>query len=357
MFCKYCGTKLADTASFCYKCGKPTGRSNSQPPQAEQPVRQAPVEPPKAPEPPKREEPVRQAPVEPPKAPEPPKREEPVWQDPVEPMESQPEERKPRRSGGYIALVVVLCVLVIGAVVALVMAMTSLKPSSTPEAQATPSPSATMEPQLSESVPPEEDDQSLQTPGQNQSGYPLQLDMDKLLTARIEGITFREAWDQGRLQEWMNLYVNGSSDSGSSYEAYWYDENLHEWTYYGFTYSQAAAAGWGDIWLELLGNQDGDDPATATEGYLLPTDSRYIDKSELAPFTKEEVILIRNEIYARYGYQFSSQELQDYFNRQSWYVPVEGLNASTFDTSVFNAYEQANLETILAYEREMGWRA
>nr|WP_300271062.1 YARHG domain-containing protein [uncultured Flavonifractor sp.] len=46
-----------------------------------------------------------------------------------------------------------------------------------------------------------------------------------------------------------------------------------------------------------------------------------------------------------------------YFNRQSWYVPVEGLNASTFDTSVFNAYEQANLETILAYEREMGWRA
>ena len=337
MFCKYCGTKLADTASFCYKCGKPTGRSNSQPPQAEQPVRQAPVEPPKAPEPPKREE--------------------PVWQDPVEPMESQPEERKPRRSGGYIALVVVLCVLVIGAVVALVMAMTSLKPSSTPEAQATPSPSATMEPQLSESVPPEEDDQSLQTPGQNQSGYPLQLDMDKLLTARIEGITFREAWDQGRLQEWMNLYVNGSSDSGSSYEAYWYDENLHEWTYYCFTYSQAAAAGWGDIWLELLGNQDGDDPATATEGYLLPTDSRYIDKSELAPFTKEEVILIRNEIYARYGYQFSSQELQDYFNRQSWYVPVEGLNASTFDTSVFNAYEQANLETILAYEREMGWRA
>ena len=38
-------------------------------------------------------------------------------------------------------------------------------------------------------------------------------------------------------------------------------------------------------------------------------------------------------------------------------MPVDGLNASTFDTSVFNAYEQANLETILAYEREMGWRA
>lgn len=333
MFCKHCGTKLADTAAFCYKCGKPTGPADSQPSQAAQPAPQAPVEPPK---PPRREEPVRQA--------------------PVEPMEQKPQQRKPRRSGGYIALVVVLCVLVIGGVVALVMAMTSTKPAATPEVQATPTPSATLEPQPSESVPPEEDDQPLPSPDQNQSGYPLRLDMDELLTARIEGATFREAWEQGWLADWMNLYVSGNSGSSSSYEAYWYDENLHEWTYYGFTYSQAAAAGWGDIWLDLLGNQHDDDPGSATEGYLLPTDSRYIDKSDLAPFTKEEVSLIRNEIYARYGYQFSSQEIQDYFNRQNWYVPVDGLNASTFDTSVFNAYEQANLDTILAYEREMGWR-
>ena len=154
----------------------------------------------------------------------------------------------------------------------------------------------------------------------------------------------------------MNLYVNGSSDGSSTYEAYWYDDGLREWTYYGITYSQAASAGWGDIWLELLGSRDDDDPDTMDGDYLLPTDSQYIDKSDLAPFTKEEVSLIRNEIYARYGYQFSSQEIQDYFDRQNWYTPVEGLNASTFDTSVFNAYEQANLETILAYEREMGWR-
>ena len=330
MFCKYCGAKLADTAAFCYKCGKPTGRPDGPPPQGEQPVRRPPVEPPKAPEPPKREEPVRKAPAEP-----------------------QPEERKPRRSGGYIALAVVLCVLVVGAAVVLVMAMTSIRPAAKPEAQASPSPSAAMESQPPASVPPEEEDQSAQTPGQNQSGYPARLDMDQMLTSRIQGATFREAWEQGWLDEWMNHYVNGDP----SYEAYWYDESLHEWTYYGFTYSQAAAAGWGDIWLDLLGNnQDGDDPATATEDYLLPTDSRYIDRSDLVPFTREEVSLIRNEIYARYGYQFSSREIQDYFNRQSWYVPVEGLNASTFDTGVFNAYEQANLETILAYEREMGWR-
>ena len=249
----------------------------------------------------------------------------------------------------------ILCVLVIGAIVVLVMAMGILKPTSS-DAEASPSPSDVMETQPLESEPPEEDGKPTQTPDQEQSSYPIQLDMDQLLTSRINGTTFREAWEQGWLDEWMNLYINGSSDGSSPYEAYWYDEGLHEWTYYGITYSQAASAGWGDIWLELLGSRDDDDPDTMDGDYLLPTDSQYIDKSDLAPFTKEEVSLIRNEIYARYGYQFSSQEIQDYFDRQNWYTPVEGLNASTFDTSVFNAYEQANLETILAYEREMGWR-
>ena len=331
MFCKYCGAELADTAAFCNKCGKPTTKPENRPPQPAQPAPQAPVEPPR---------------YEPPKGP------------PRQPSVEMagPEQEPPRRKGGYIALAVILCVLVIGAIVVLVMAMGILKPTSS-DAEASPSPSDVMETQPIESEPPEEDGKPTQTPDQEQSSYPIQLDMDQLLTSRINGTTFREAWEQGWLDEWMNLYVNGSSDGSSPYEAYWYDDGLREWTYYGITYSQAASAGWGDIWLELLGSRDDDDPDTMDGDYLLPTDSQYIDKSDLAPFTKEEVSLIRNEIYARYGYQFSSQEIQDYFDRQNWYTPVEGLNASTFDTSVFNAYEQANLETILAYEREMGWRA
>lgn len=35
-----------------------------------------------------------------------------------------------------------------------------------------------------------------------------------------------------------------------------------------------------------------------------------------------EVILMRNEVYARYGYKFKlSQELKDHFNSQPWYTP------------------------------------
>ena len=173
MFCKYCGAELSDTAAFCYKCGKPTTKPESRPPRLRP---QAPAEQPRQ-EPPKYEQPK-----------EPPRRA------PVEPFE--PEQEPPRRKGGYIALAVILCVLVIGAIVVLVMAMGILKPTSS-DAEASPSPSDVMETQPIESEPPEEDDKPTQTPDQEQSSYPIQLDMDQLLTSRINGTTFREVWEQG----------------------------------------------------------------------------------------------------------------------------------------------------------------
>lgn len=90
--------------------------------------------------------------------------------------------------------------------------------------------------------------------------------------------------------------------------------------------------------------------------YILPTDSRYITYSDLAPFSKEEVALIRNEIYARYGCTFNNANYRAYFESQSWYYPVEGRNASNFDASMLNDYEVKNIDTIIAYEKQMGWR-
>lgn len=91
--------------------------------------------------------------------------------------------------------------------------------------------------------------------------------------------------------------------------------------------------------------------------YLLPTNTEYIGYNDLEGFTREEVMLIRNELYARHGYNFQDEKIRAYFNSQSWYEPIPGVDASTFDTAVFNGYERTNLETILAYEREMGWRS
>ena len=90
--------------------------------------------------------------------------------------------------------------------------------------------------------------------------------------------------------------------------------------------------------------------------YLFPTDSQYITNADLDNFTQQEIVLLRNEIYARHGCNFQDETIRNYFLSKSWYHPVEGLNASTFSSSLFNDYESANVDTILAYERAKGWR-
>ncbi len=103
----------------------------------------------------------------------------------------------------------------------------------------------------------------------------------------------------------------------------------------------------------LMRDEDTTADVVVTEedsGYILPdSDSCYLTESDLAGLTKEELRLARNEIYARHGYIFEDAELQAYFESQSWYHGT--VNASDFDDSVLNAYEQANLKTIQALEK------
>lgn len=118
----------------------------------------------------------------------------------------------------------------------------------------------------------------------------------------------------------------------------------------------------GEIYIdgECYTKDMADTPSTYSydsfSNYILPTDSCYITYSDLAPFSKEEVALIRNEIYARYGCTFNNANYRTYFESQSWYYPVEGRNASNFDASMLNDYEVKNIDTIIAYEKQMGWR-
>ena len=84
------------------------------------------------------------------------------------------------------------------------------------------------------------------------SDYPIQINMDDLMSANLLGDTFWSAYAGGWLGEWMFLYVHGGSDPDILYEPFWYDEQIGEWTYYGITYSQAAEAGWASIWTEML---------------------------------------------------------------------------------------------------------
>ena len=56
-------------------------------------------------------------------------------------------------------------------------------------------------------------------------------------------------------------------------------------------------------------------------GYILPTDTKKYSESELSKLDDHTLFLARNEIYARHGRKFVSQELQTYFAQKSWYKP------------------------------------
>lgn len=50
-----------------------------------------------------------------------------------------------------------------------------------------------------------------------------------------------------------------------------------------------------------------------------PTDRRLLLPGEITHYPKQELRLMRNEIFARHGYNFSSADLKEYFMGESWY--------------------------------------
>ena len=83
--------------------------------------------------------------------------------------------------------------------------------------------------------------------------------------------------------------------------------------------------------------------------YILPySDCLYYTAEDLRSLTPEELRIARNEIYARYGCIFKSEDLQEYFNSKSWYYGT--MPVSDFDDSWLNQYEKANRDLIVAIE-------
>lgn len=66
--------------------------------------------------------------------------------------------------------------------------------------------------------------------------------------------------------------------------------------------------------------------------------------------SKEELRLARNEIYARHGRIFDSEDLNSYFRQQPWYLGY--ISAEEFDESHLNEFEKENLNTIKEVEAQ-----
>lgn len=72
--------------------------------------------------------------------------------------------------------------------------------------------------------------------------------------------------------------------------------------------------------------------------FIFPdSDKKYLSEDEVRAKTADEMLLGRNEIYARHGRMFDMQELTDYFSQKPWYNGT--IPADQFDESVLNDFE------------------
>lgn len=81
------------------------------------------------------------------------------------------------------------------------------------------------------------------------------------------------------------------------------------------------------------------------DDYILPDAAKHVyTAAELSGLSREELRIARNEIYARHGRMFKSDDLNQYFSGKSWY---HGDTApDRFDMAVLNQNEKDNLKVI-----------
>lgn len=88
--------------------------------------------------------------------------------------------------------------------------------------------------------------------------------------------------------------------------------------------------------------------------YILPDSSQeYLTREDLEGLSAQQLLIARNEIFARHGRRFNMPELQQYFESRSWYVPQytpEEFDAIQYD--VLNEMEWANINLISELEAE-----
>ena len=72
---------------------------------------------------------------------------------------------------------------------------------------------------------------------------------------------------------------------------------------------------------------------------------RLLTDSDLRYLSKEELKIMRNEIFARHGYIFQTEAMKTYFRNQSWYSPLySNVNA------MLTGIEHKNIALIKSYE-------
>ena len=91
-----------------------------------------------------------------------------------------------------------------------------------------------------------------------------------------------------------------------------------------------------------------------SDDYIFPSDTELLTSDVLDRFDYYEMDYVTNEIYARHGYIFKMEKFAVYFESKSWYNgTVESMSEAE---SMFSETERRNINIIVEYERNKGWR-
>ena len=82
-----------------------------------------------------------------------------------------------------------------------------------------------------------------------------------------------------------------------------------------------------------------------------PLGSQKLEASQLQGLNKDDLRRMRNEIYARNGYIFASNDMRKYFKSQKWYLPFTTNDEEV--KSMFNTIEQYNVDFIVEQEKTL----
>lgn len=86
--------------------------------------------------------------------------------------------------------------------------------------------------------------------------------------------------------------------------------------------------------------------------YILPqSSSRLLTRSDISGLSLQEINYAKNEIYARHGRLFKSNELQSYFDSKSWYNGT--IDPDSFSQSLLSDVEKKNAEYLSDVEFSM----
>ena len=130
----------------------------------------------------------------------------------------------------------------------------------------------------------------------------------------------------------------------------------------GWTHRGPAAAGrdrekWDNERNRSTSDLDGGNDknsSSSSKGYVIAgSDTKILDKSSLKNLSDEDIRFAINEIHARHGRKFKSEDLQKFFDNKIWYTPkYEPEEFDKKENEILNDVEKKNLKILTEIRKE-----